>query len=181
MKIETYRLTLRPFRPDEFGWFHAVLSDPRAMAFSYYGPLQPEFSAQLFQQFQVLQQEKGFSPWAVCNGVTGQFIGLCGIQEIELNGTPKHEVTFRILPEHWGNGYGAEAAGAAYRFAFEGLFAEEVVSVINPQNSHAIAVATANGLKASSETTVDGHSMTVYSQSISDYFQFHGLLGDLAV
>ncbi len=164
MRIETKRLLLRPFAQDELELFHDLLSDETVMKFSLAGPLTRERSESLFLEFQQLQKEKGFSPWAAFTKEKNEFIGLCGIQEFEIEGTKELEITFRLLPDHWGNGYGSEAADASYRYAFETIGADVVYSAIEPANIHALKVAESNGLERGSTTTIHGKEVVFLSK-----------------
>lgn len=134
------------------------------MKFSLAGPLTRNRSESLFQEFQQLQRERGFSPWAAFRKERNVFIGLCGIQEFVIEEKKELEVTFRLLPEHWGNGYGSEAAGGSYRFAFEELGAEIVFSAIEPANTHAMRVAEENGLERLSDTRIHGKVVAFFAK-----------------
>ncbi len=164
MRIETKRLYLRPFAPDEYELFHDLLSNETVMKFSLAGPLSRDRSKSLFLEFQQLEAEKGFSPWAVFTKEKNEFIGLCGIQEFEIEGKKELEITFRLLPEHWGKGYGSEAAEASYRYAFEVLESEIIFSAIEPANTHALRVAETNGLERLSNTTIHGKEVAFYAK-----------------
>ncbi len=90
-------------------------------------------------------------------------MGLAGIQEFEIEGSTELEITFRLLPQFWGFAYGSEAAGAAYRYAFEHIGADSVFSVIEPKNAHAISVAEANGLERISVSEIHGKDVAFYT------------------
>ncbi|MCH6256210.1 GNAT family N-acetyltransferase [Puniceicoccaceae bacterium K14] len=164
MKIETDRLYLRPFATDEFDLFYALLSNKAVMRYSLAGPLSKERSKELFEQFNKLQKDRGFSPWAVFTKEANVFVGLCGIQEFEIEAKRELEVTFRLLPEHWGSGYGAEAARECYQYAFDAIGSDVVFSAIEPSNTHALRVAKASGLEKLSSATIHGKEVFFFAK-----------------
>ena len=61
------------------------------------------------------------------------FIGCCGLRPYDL--TKKiYEIGFHLIPEYWGQGYGAEAAIKIIKFAFEEVSANELFAGHNPNN-----------------------------------------------
>lgn len=51
-----------------------------------------------------------------------------------------YEMGFAILKEHWGHGYGSEAAALLLKFAFGHLDAHKVVGMCNSRNSRSAAL-----------------------------------------
>jgi ribosomal-protein-serine acetyltransferase len=64
---------------------------------------------------------------------THDYIGAVGLHEIDWN-TPKMVMGYFICPEHEGKGYGAQAAAAVLKFAFEYLHAERVSASCDTNN-----------------------------------------------
>ena len=70
------------------------------------------------------------------NGLADRFAGFVGLSvpRFEAHFTPCVEVGWRLAPEHWGQGFAAEAAMAALTFGFEQLALREIVSFTVPTN-----------------------------------------------
>jgi RimJ/RimL family protein N-acetyltransferase len=82
---------------------------------------------------------RGFGMWAVEERTSGAFIGRIGLWQPE--GWPGTEVGWMLGREWWGRGYATEAGRAAMDWGFEHLPVDELVSLIQPDNTASIAVA----------------------------------------
>lgn len=77
---------------------------------------------------------------------TGGFIGQGGLVRQFVDGIPKWEVGYHLMPKYWGNGYATEAATACRDFCFENEMAETLIAIIHPENKRSINVAGRNGM-----------------------------------
>jgi RimJ/RimL family protein N-acetyltransferase len=82
---------------------------------------------------------RGFGMWAVEERASGVFIGRIGLWQPE--GWPGTEVGWMLGRTWWGRGYATEAGQAAMDWGFEHLPVDELVSLIQPDNTASIAVA----------------------------------------
>ena len=88
---------------------------------------------------------RGTGHWAVeIDG--GPMIGRVGLHRPESPDWPGLEVGWALHPDHWGHGYATEAGARAITYAFEVIGADEVVSVILPENVRSQQVAGRLGL-----------------------------------
>lgn len=116
--IETERLILRSWRPEDLPpfiamnkdkrvmrYFPALLSDSETMAF--YNRIQDEFKC------------KGWGLYAVEIKSTGKFIGYVGLHAIgfEADFTPGIEIGWRLAADYHNQGYATEAAEAVLELA----------------------------------------------------------------
>jgi RimJ/RimL family protein N-acetyltransferase len=134
-ELQTARLRLRRWRPDDRAPFARLNADPRVVEFLP-GALSREESDALADRVEAHFQRHGFGVWAVeVPGVTpfAGFVGL-SVPRFEAPFTPCVEVGWRLDADHWGRGYATEGARAALEVAFVSLRLEEVVSFTVPGN-----------------------------------------------
>jgi RimJ/RimL family protein N-acetyltransferase len=105
----------------------------------------------------------GHALWAVVIRADGAFAGLCGLLVQELEGETELEVGYHLAPAYRGRGLASEAAGAVMRYAFDGLGAERIISIIRPDNTASIAVARRNGLVYERAARFRGRDVSIYS------------------
>lgn len=116
--IETERLILRSWKPEDLPlfiamnkdeqvmrYFPAILSDGETMAF--YKRIQDEFN------------QKGWGLYAVEIKSTGEFIGYVGLHEIGFDAvfTPGVEIGWRLAADYHNKGYATEAARSVFKLA----------------------------------------------------------------
>jgi RimJ/RimL family protein N-acetyltransferase len=130
--IETERLWLRNWRPEDFERFVEVTNTPAVMR--WLGGVKPpeELRDRLAAVFTAWQEERGFTFWAAERKADGELIGFCGLKLADDDGSPvtgEYEVGWRLREEAWGQGYAKEAAIASLDFAFDRLGADQVVAL----------------------------------------------------
>jgi RimJ/RimL family protein N-acetyltransferase len=144
--LATERLTLRPFADSDLDAYLDVMLQPgvrRSLRLSEsYGRSDAWRSMALWLgQWEL----RGTGNWAVeLRG--GPLIGRAGLNRPELADWPGLEVGWTLHPRWWGNGYATEAGRRALEYAFEEIGADEVVSVILPDNGPSQRVAARLGL-----------------------------------
>ena len=78
---------------------------------------------------------------------SGELIGQTGLLIQEVDGKEMIEIGYSILPKFWGQGYASEAAVKCKEYAFKNELANELVSIIHPDNHGSAKVAMNNGMK----------------------------------
>ena len=108
--LETKRLRLRLFTPDDVQITYVLGTDPDIIKYAESEPLRDMQAArQRLEQGPLVDYRKhGYGRFAVELKETGEVIGFCGIKYIEEIDLP--EVGYCYLPEYWGRGIGTEAA-----------------------------------------------------------------------
>jgi len=133
------RVTLRPWRADDFDALAALNADPRVMQ-HFPQPLTPEESAAMVGRMRAAIDARGWGNWAV--EVDGRCIGFAGLSvpTFDAHFTPCTEIGWRLAFDAWGRGYATEAArlALAYGFALVGL--AEIVSFTATSNRRSMAV-----------------------------------------
>lgn len=89
---------------------------------------------------------RGSGQWAVEERSSGRFVGRAGLHRPERPDWPGLEAGWAFHPRHWGKGYATEAGASSIAYAFEVMGADEVFSVILPENERSQAVARRLGL-----------------------------------
>jgi RimJ/RimL family protein N-acetyltransferase len=131
--IETRRLILRPFVPDDLDRLAVILSDPDVMRYLPGGsPRTREQTENTFKFTIAHWEQRGFGWWAVVNKANQELIGWCGLKLVETTG--ETEVLYMLARQHWGKGYATEAATASLRYGFEELGLDRIIAVAVPAN-----------------------------------------------
>jgi [ribosomal protein S5]-alanine N-acetyltransferase len=159
-RLDSPRLELRPFRPDDAPAAHRVYSDPEVMRYVATGPLvEVAMTARLLQDYIAHQRAWGFSFWAVVERASGELIGDAGLYR-----TPAGEVElgYTLGQSWWGRGYATEAAGAWLEAAFTRLGIDEVVALAEPANTASLRVLEKLGMARGGERLAFGRPHAVY-------------------
>lgn len=116
-KIQTERLLLRQFRPDDIRNVFRGLSHPEVIR--HYGVSYDSLAATRAQMdwFAALEAEETGIWWAICNQETRAFYGALGLNNLAQEHR-KAELGFWLLPEHWGKGLIQEALPLVLDYAF---------------------------------------------------------------
>lgn len=122
MKIfaETERLVLRDWKDSDTASFVQMNADERVMEF-FLKTLSEEESLELLDKVKAEITTCGFGIFAVERKVDNEFIGIVGLHNItfDVDFAPAVEISWRLLPQYWGNGYAMEAAAACFQLAAE--------------------------------------------------------------
>jgi RimJ/RimL family protein N-acetyltransferase len=138
--IETPRLILREFVPDDVKALAKILAKPEVMRFSPTGTISIEQTAAKMASFIDSYIERGYGKWAVIERQTGQLIGYCGIAIEEIESKRENELGYRFDPNFWGQGLATEAATACLEYALNTLKLKYVLGIVEPENQASIRV-----------------------------------------
>lgn len=134
--LETARLRLRPWQPDDRAWYLALRADPEVSRFLGDGRPQPDDAASAdFEWASSEWPRVGLGPWVVEERSTGMRVGYVGLP-LWREGTPEEavEIGYGYARDAWGNGYATEAAAATMRWAFEVRGLHSLVALTAPEN-----------------------------------------------
>ena len=129
--IETARLRLRVPEERDFPHFVALMSDE--VAARHIGGVQS--APMTWRNLAALVGHwhfRGYGFFTVEERETGAWVGRVG--PWYPHGWSQPEVGWSILRDHWGKGYGPEAAAASLDFAFDTLGWDEVIHLIAAEN-----------------------------------------------
>jgi RimJ/RimL family protein N-acetyltransferase len=83
---------------------------------------------------------------ALIDRQSGKLIGQSGLLIQTIEDELRLEVSYSILPEYWRQGFAFEAANTCRNYAFNQGWAENLISVIEPENIGSEKVALKNGM-----------------------------------
>ncbi|MCA1636491.1 MAG: GNAT family N-acetyltransferase [Acidobacteria bacterium] len=126
--LETQRLILREWRPEDADVLFAMCGDAETMRHIGDGKAwqSVERARVWLGRVSASYAERGYGPWAVVEKASGRVIGSCGYSFL-----PKlSEIDFGYVfaRPYWGRGFATEAARAAFRDGFERLGFTEVTA-----------------------------------------------------
>ncbi|MDF2473304.1 MAG: HAD-superfamily hydrolase, subfamily variant 3 [Anaerocolumna sp.] len=104
----------------------------------------------------------GYGLWGVFSKDTGELIGRCGIQNSVIEGKSEIELGYLLDRNHWGLGYAIECVKAILQFAFEELWIERIVAVIDPLNHRSIKVAEDVGMQYETQIEKNNRKYSYY-------------------
>jgi ribosomal-protein-alanine N-acetyltransferase len=129
MEIETDRLIVRPFRPDDWQDLFAYLSLPEIYEFEPGGPVDAEQARALADD-----RSRGSAFWAVELRAERRMVGHLYFQQIEPAELRTYEVGYIFNPRYQRHGYATEAARALVGHAFAAIGVHRVIAQCNPAN-----------------------------------------------
>jgi ribosomal-protein-alanine N-acetyltransferase len=131
--LETERLALRPFGPEDLRWFLDLYRDPDVAR--YIGGSRPAAELEDLFRTRVLDYydaHPGLGIWMTIERATGDFVGFHLLNH--LRGEPDIQVGYALLQDRWGLGYATEMAGALLRYGFRTLRLPRIVAITNIPN-----------------------------------------------
>lgn len=131
-EIETRRLRLRMFRPEDAETLHRIWNDAEVM--KYIEGWSPTLEESLAAVERLIERWKqnGFGQWAVELKDEGKMIGYVGFKHLDK--TEQVELLYGIDKPYWNLGITTEAARACLRFIFEETALDRIVAVAMPEN-----------------------------------------------
>jgi RimJ/RimL family protein N-acetyltransferase len=141
--IETPRLRLRPRVRADVEPIVIMDSDPEVRRFMG-GPLDPEIHRREVLANIMLERPKHWS-WAIERKDRSGFLGMCLIRPLE--GTDFICIGWRLMRQHWGQGFATESSRAVLKHALRVLGIDPIVAIVNPENLASIRVAEKVGLQ----------------------------------
>jgi len=129
MEFRTERLLLRPARADDLEGLHAILSDPRAMAYWSSPPHQSVDQTRDWLASMIAIQPSEGEDFMV--EFEGQLIGKAGLWRFP-------EIGFIFHPEHWGRGFAREVLAPVLDRAFSIHGLPKVGADVDPRNGSSL-------------------------------------------
>src|SRR5215210_881159 len=117
-EIETSRLRLRMFTPEDLDALLLITSDPEVMKHMGMGGARTrEKTKNTIDAILRHWAQHGFGIWAVEHKADRSLIGWCGLQMLEK--TQEVEVAYLLARAYWHQGLATEAASAAISYGFD--------------------------------------------------------------
>ncbi len=167
-EIETPRLRLRQFTPDDSDDLYRIYSHPDLFKYmSNDKPLLWEQTREVIDSFTESWQKYRFGVWAVIYKRNQKLIGHCGLKFLE--NTTEIQVGYLLLKAYWGMGLGTEAASASLKYGFEVAKLEKIVAVAKPENVASRRVMEKVGMKYEKNAHFYENDVVYYSISRKAY------------
>jgi RimJ/RimL family protein N-acetyltransferase len=160
--LETARLQLREFVPEDVNALARVLSDPVTMQY-YPAPYGAQEVAAWIERNRRRYQETGHGLWAMILKSSNELIGDCGMVSQNIDGNAEIEIGYHVRRDLWRQGFATEAARMCRAYGFECLRLQRMISLIRPENMPSRRVAEKIGMAAWKEITWVGLPHLVYA------------------
>ncbi|MBR5125045.1 MAG: GNAT family N-acetyltransferase [Clostridia bacterium] len=169
MILETERLLLSEYTPEDFNDLYALLSDPVTMK-HYPKPYDEKGTKRWLEWSFNNYKTYGFGLWAIRLKETGAFIGDCGITMQPIDGESLPEIGYHIYKDYWRQGYGKEAACAVRDWFFTHTDFPSVYSYMTCENVASYSTAASVGMKRVKRyTDTDGEELFVYTMTREEW------------
>ena len=182
--LETDRLILRHFAPEDLDDLATIYADPDVMRHIGTGACKTReqtaammefdftdnrraWSAQTLSRLPQLaratDREAHFSLWATVLKSAGRLVGRCGLHAWDLDGRKEVEVGYVLAKAYWRRGLATEAARAVRDYGFEKLGFDRLISVIQPANGASQRVAEKIGMSHEKDLVVGERPVRIYA------------------
>jgi [ribosomal protein S5]-alanine N-acetyltransferase len=159
--VETPHLLLRQFTSADAPLIQQLNSNPNVLKYLDEPLLETEEQALHILNTIILPQYKNnLGRWAVHLKVNNEFIGWCGLKyrqeqnEIDLG--------YRLMQQHWGNGYAFEAAKHTIDYAFQQLHLKTIVGRAHIENTASLKILEKIGMQFIREEVIDDCPVKTY-------------------
>jgi RimJ/RimL family protein N-acetyltransferase len=129
----------------------AIFTDPKVMATFDAAPFNREQMTAWVQRNLDHQAEHGYGLFSVILKTSGELIGDCGLEHMDLEGVAAAELGYDFRSEYWNQGYATEAATAVRDYAFQVLQLPQLISLIRQHNVPSQRVAEKIGMRRTDE------------------------------
>jgi len=167
-RVETARLRLRMFTPEDLDPMSEITSDPEVMRYIGYGrPLTREETETNLLNIVSAFRRRGFGRWALEKKAGGRVVGYCGLSlGVEEVGV---ELAYLLARSEWGTGLATEAGRACLRYGFERLGVESIAGLTMPDNWKSRRVLERLGMRYVRAARFHGFDCVWYSLSRRDW------------
>ncbi len=124
--LETERLTLREFTPDDVENLAELDGDPEVMRYITGGLATPREVIEREELPAFMGRSDGYGFWAAVEKATGEFIGWFHLRPRDAAAADEPELGYRLRRSAWGKGYATEGSRALIDRAFADLGARRV-------------------------------------------------------
>ncbi|HEX8723585.1 MAG TPA: GNAT family N-acetyltransferase [Pyrinomonadaceae bacterium] len=132
-QLETARLRLRMFRPEDLDAMSEITRDPEVMRFIGHGhPMTREETRANLETILAAFRRRGFGRWALELKETGGLVGYCGLSGG--HGGAGVELAYMLARGAWGRGLAQEAGRACLRYGFERLGLDAIAGLTFKDN-----------------------------------------------
>src|ERR671920_843692 len=167
-ELETARLRMRLFTPDDLDRMCEITRDPEVMRYIGYGhPLTREETQANLGKIMNGFRRRGYGRWALERRDTGALVGYCGLS----SGNPEVgiDLAYMLAREEWGRGLALEAGRASLRYGFETLGVDSIAGLTLHGNLRSCKVLERLGMKFIRNDTYFGFDCLHYAVARADW------------
>ena len=145
--LQTDRLLLRHFNPDDAPFILALLNEPSFLRYIGDKKVRTLDDARnyILTGPVATYSKHGFGLYQVELKDSHTPIGMCGLLKREE--LPQPDIGFAFLPDFWNKGFAFEAAAAVLNDARERLNLNRILAIVNPDNDSSIKLLEKLGFK----------------------------------
>jgi RimJ/RimL family protein N-acetyltransferase len=172
--LETPRLRLRPFTPDDAPAYHqAVYGDADVMRYLPGGVPRPfERMAEIITWMNGHWETRKVGGLAVIDKAMDTLIGHAGLSPLHDGGV---EIFYALSKPYWGKGLTTEAASAIAGYAFTGAELETLLALAVPENTASRRVMEKIGMTFQGLTTDHYQAeLALYQQTVDEWRAMQG-------
>jgi RimJ/RimL family protein N-acetyltransferase len=162
--LNTERLVLRHFEPDDLDPLYALYRDPEIRRYYPDGTRTRQETKEELEWFlhgHPHRPELGL--WATVERQTGEFLGRCGLLPWHIQGKDEVELASMIKKERWREGLATEAAQGIIKHANQVLGLRRLVCLVIPGNAASAGLAQKVGMSFECEFTDELGTSLLYS------------------
>jgi RimJ/RimL family protein N-acetyltransferase len=164
--IETKRLVLRPYIPDDLDYFLAMLANREVIRYLLRtDPWPKEIVEKWLNSSQLGWDQRGYSFWILEHKEDKRPIGWGGLNW--LPDTEETEVLYALDQPYWGQGLATEVARFSVNYGFENLEMEEIIGLVVPENRASARVLQKAGLHLIGSAQYFGFELLKYGVNYS--------------
>jgi ribosomal-protein-alanine N-acetyltransferase len=166
--IETERLILRMFTPDDLDALFGIFSRPKVMKYlGLHGePMSRDETETALLSIIKHWERHGYGRWAVVSKDDHKLIGCAGLRNYE----DAAELVYLIDQPYWGRGLATEIAVACLNFGFEKHNFNNIIAFARPQNTASRKVMEKIGMRFVQESVIFGVFVVQYELLKKDYY-----------
>lgn len=148
--IETPRLLIRPWTPDDIPHYQAMSRDVGYTCFSPPGIFLVKDDEEALQKIKTrmkLFDEHRIGKFLMFEKATNEFVGTCGGDFFEYEGKKQVELGYRMMLSQWGKGFATESAKALVGYLLNDVKVGTVNGFALHQNQQSLRILEKIGMK----------------------------------
>jgi RimJ/RimL family protein N-acetyltransferase len=166
-RVETQRLVLRTWQPEDRAAFALINADPAVTEHVARLPLSREQSDAFVDRIEASWLRHGYGLYAAESRMSGELLGFCGLSHHRaLPG--EVEVGWRLARAAWGRGLATEAALVCRDLAFDRLGLDRLISVTIEANVRSSRVMEKLGMSRWRTLPFESWTLSVWAMTAAD-------------
>ncbi len=159
--IETDRLLLRPYAPEDVDTLHRLWTTPEVRRYLLDDQIVArDFVVHEIEETRALFQKEGYGQYALWLKEKKALIGFCGYRFFF--DPPERHLIYGLAPSYWHQGFATEAARAVIRHSFEDLDFDEIIAAADAPNTASLGVMERAGMAYHKRVLLDGLDTIYY-------------------